>query len=565
MPIIFAKPVAAKGSDECCTANVILLGLPSDGTYEDGLLPFDGYTFVADAVDEINEVLSDIVPDPPDVLDGTNLIGNRTFYVGILPTGLNSVWYQNGKVAGDTVNYIIIDNSIVMTSANPSTRFDKGDEGFLIAKHDEGGLGLTTTGTLDIEANFDRSVVGPATQDLLTWDNQGLGDSVEDALVTFSGGAGSLEVTHVGWHNSFNYWQRMNARINAEDLQEGFHGYVMTHSTAIGDQSTNEYVFWYDDDPNGLSFSLPPSVSENTVNSSKYISGVRYYSTGDTFDITYSGSNVYRKCYHVSHVSQYRFDGESVITTVNPATIPYYTNDIGVSRTVVIDRVGYYSTDARLTAYLFHPWKSSINAISPSLNMLVATCGGDSNAKQEYFCEETYRLPNGVYDTIPPSIIGNWNSQTTLLNGESLVYNLRVQSANSGHNFTASLPAGNPDYSSFSGDQVYLRSFYDALSHNNVILTITGVATSDLGYLGYGNVNLEIKLPTQTGWLDAGKPYSAATFTGIDGDGCQVSMTNGSISLTFGTFSTASSAGMIIIKLTFRNITAYCSYMAVSW
>jgi len=564
MPVIFTKPVAG-GSGECCPGSVIVLGIPSDGTYDDGLLPFDEYTFVSDAVDEINEVLVDLVPEPPDGLDGTDLVGSRPPCTGKLPTGLNSVWYQDGKVAGDTVSSIIINNSNVLSSINPSTRFNKGDEGTLIAKHNEGGAGLTVTGTLDIEANFDESVVGPAIQDLTTWDNQGTEDPVIDAIVTFSGGAGSLEVTHVGWHNDFNYWQRMNAQINATNLQEGFHGYVMTHSVPLGDQSTNEYKFWYDDDTNALSFSLSPSISENTLGSSKYISGVRYYSTGDTFDITYSGSNVYRKCYHISHVSRYRFDGESGLTDVNPVSVPHYTDDIGVAKIITIDRLDYYTTDARLAAYLYHPWKPSVSATSPSANMLVATCGGDNDAKHEYFCEENYRLPNGAYDTVPSGITGNWNSQTTLVDGQALVYNLRVQSANGSHDFTTYLPAGNPDYSSFSGNQVYLRAFYDILAHSSVILTISSIGTSDLGALGSGNVNLEIKLPTQTGWLDAGTDYSAATFTGIDGDGCKVSMTNGSISITFGTFSSINSGGMFIARLTFRNTNSHCSYMAVNW
>lgn len=565
MPIIFTKPAAGKGSNDCCQANSILLGSPSDGTYDDGLLPFDGSTFVADAVDDINEVLSDIVPDPPDTLDGTDLVGNRTFYTGKLPIGLDSVWYQNGKSAGDTVSRIIIHNTIEMSSADPSNRFDKGDEGFLLAKHDEGGTGLTTIGILDIESNFDNSVVGPSVQDLTTWDIQGSGDPISDAIVTFSGGDGSLEVTYVGWYNNFNHWQKMNAKINADNLQEGFNGYVMSHNTSVGNQNTNEYIFWYDDDTHDLSFSVPPSISENKINSSKYISGVRYYSIGDTFNITYSGSNVYRKCYHISHVSQYRFDGESSITTVNPVGIPNYSDEVGVSKTITIDRLNYYSTDARLTAYLYHPWKSSISAVSPSSNILIATCSGNSTDKEEYFCEETYRLPDGDYDSIPSSITGNWDSKNILANGEALVYNLQVQAANGSHDFSSFLPSGNPNYSAFSGEQVYLRSFYDSLAHNNVNLTITGISTTDLDSVGVGNVNLEIKLPTQTGWLDAGAFYNAATFTGSDGDGCKVGMSNGNLSLTFGTFSTINSGGMIIVRLTFRNTIAHCSYMSVNW
>ena len=152
-----------------------------------------------------------------------------------------------------------------------------------------------------------------------------------------------------------------------------------------------------------------------------------------------------------------------------------------------------------------------------------------------------------------------------MINGQALVYNLRVQSAGPGHNFTGYLPASNPNYSAFSGNQVFLRSFYDAASHSNGTISITGISTSDLGSLGSGNVNLEIKLPTQTGWLDAGTGYNNATFTGIDGDGCQVSMVNGSVVVTFDVFTTANSGGMIIIRLTFRNTNTNCSYIDINW
>jgi len=543
MPVIFTRP--PKGGRGGVSGQ---LGLPTDGTYLDGLLPFDGSTLTADAVDAINEVLTNLAPDPPDSLAGTNLVGNRTMYTGKLPSGLSNSWYQDGESAGDTISRVIIQDSIILSSANPSTRFRNGNEGTLVASHREGAGGLATVAILDIESNFDDSVLGPNLQDLSTWDTQGIGDPCTDAVVNFTNGKGNLEVTRCGWHNDFDAWQRMNARFNVSNLDEGYNSFRMTHSIPP-DESTNIYKLWYDDDTNALSFSTLPSISEGVISSNKYLSGVKYYSLGDTFIVSYVGEHVYKKCYHVSNVSKYTFDGSSE-QTVNPVGVPSVSGSISASGTVTIDQPNYYSLDARLTASLYHPWKSTVSQSSPSANMLVWTYGNVSTDLIEYFRDENYRLPNGSYDSVPGSITGVWDSTQTLSNGEALVYNNKSQYPNV--DFTSTLPAGNPDYTlGFSGDQHYFRAFYDSNAHSNVTFDMNGL--SHLSASGTGNLNLHIKLPSQTGWLDAGVPYNAAIFTGIDGDGCQVSKTSSSITLTFGTFSTAFSGYMVILRATFRN------------
>jgi len=411
--------------------------------------------------------------------------------------------------------------------------------------------------------NFDGTVEGPAVQDLTTWDNQGTGDPCTNAIVNFTNGKGTLEVTHCGWHNSFNAWQRMNAELVVTSMDEGYNSFVMTHDLPT-DESTNESKLWYDDDTNALSFSTSPTIVENTINSNKYLSGVRYYSLNDTFDINYVGANVYRKCYHVSNVSIYRFEGQSSNIIRNPGATPAYTDSFTVNETITANRSNYYDLDTRLTSYLYHPWKSTVNASTPSENRLYCGYGNVSTAKIEYFRDENYRLVNGNYDSIP-TLTGHWTSSSGLVNGQSLVYNERVQYPN--HDLSSTLPTGNPDYSSgFSGNQLYLRGFYDSSAHSNVILTLNGLnVATQVGQVGSGDVNVEIKLPTQTGWLDAGKPFSSGDFTGSDGDGCQVSASGNDLSLTFGTFSTANSGGIIIVKITFRNTNRYISGMSVNW
>ena len=554
MPTILTRQsLAGKNSD--------ILGTPTDGSYIDGLLTLTPSTRIADAVDWVNEVLADLAPAMPGSLVTTALVSSRTPVTGKLPLELDTRWYQEGKSAGDTISVIPYDN-LILSSADPSTRFGHGGTGFIVSGHDDGGVGLTDVARLDIAANFDDSIMGPVVQDLTTWDNQGSGDPCTDATVLFVNSKGNLQVTYCGWHNDFNAWQRMNARLNVSDLDEGFNAFVISHETTSTDTS-NEYQMWYDDDTNALSFSTSPTVIQNTLSSSKYLSGVRYYSIGDTFDIDYVAENVYRKCYHITNVSIYRFEAQSSNVTRNPATVPTFTGSLSVSETIVADRSNYHDLDTRLTVTLYHPWKTTLSTSSPSEARLYNGYGNISTATTEYFLDENYRLPYGSYDSIP-TLTGQWDSQTTISGGQSLVYNQRVQYPN--YDLTSTLPVGNPDYTGFTGNQYYVRGFYAANPHNNVILTLNGLTVgTDVSPVGTGDLNVEVKLPTQTGWLDAGVDYGEATFTGIDGDGCKSNASGSNLSITFGTFSTAYTNGIIVIRITFRNTNKSISGMSINW
>ena len=68
-------------------------------------------------------------------------------------------------------------------------------------------------------------------------------------------------------------------------------------------------------------------------------------------------------------------------------------------------------------------------------------------------------------------------------------------------------------------------------------------------------MNVTATLPTQTGWLDLGTAFDSGTFTGADGDGCRTAQSGDDWSWSAGTFSTANSGDMIIVRVTFRNST----------
>ncbi len=569
----------------------ISIGVVPDGNqYTDGIIPLPPDKKVSWALDEFNEIIKYMAPAEPNSLTNVDLSCNVTLYSGKLPNGLSNRWYQDGKVAGNTVDVIIQNNMILKSGEGDpdnyeepqtvpfvplttnSARFRQGNVGTLKVRHNDGGTGLDVIGTLDIDANFIENPPGsfpryPDVQDISEWDNQGNGDMCTDGIIYLANNKGNLQVTDVRSFNNFCLWEKMNAQINIINIDEGFNSFTLLHDGIYPSaEESNEFKLFYDNDQSSLTFSVSPTVTEDQLSSSKYISGIRYYGIGDTFRINYVGNNVYKKVYHPSHVSRFSFEALSSVQTRNPTSIPNVNDVIVVNEIITINRSSYYDLDTRMTAYLDHPWKVTESEMSPSQQRYVCTYGEISTDTKEYFLDEVYRLQDGEYDTIPSTITGQWNSQTKLDNGKALVYNRGIQYPN--HNTSLSFPAGNPNYSiGFTGDQVYLRAFRDNSNpHSSMILTLPGLSISTVSPVGTGDVNVQVKLPTQTGWLDAGVSFNAASFTGSDGDGCRASVSDVNWDLTFGTFSTANSGKLVIVRITFRNANRKIeSTMQVNW
>lgn len=555
----------------------ISIGVVPDGDQlSDGIIPLPAENKVSWALDEFNEIIRDMAPAEPDELTDVVLANSITVYSGKLPSGLDARWYPTGTEAGDTVS-VIKANELVLSSGEGdpdsyetptnvpwvatttnAARFRQGNAGTLQVKHADGVIDQSVVCTLDIEANFVENVAGsrpryPDEQDLNLWDSTGDGDACENGIVNLTNSKGSLEVTYVGTFNDFPLWQKMNAQINVSNLDEGYNAFSLLHAMDAGDEESAVTKLFYDDSSDALAFTTSPTIVENTINSSKYISGVRYYSTGDTFDVNYVGANVYQKVYRTSYVSMFRFEALSSNQNRNPASIPVYTDQITINETIAINRSNYHDLDTRLSAYLYHPWKSTKSATTASENRMVCTYGDTlATDTADSTTGEEYRLPDGTYDTIPEAITGQWDSTKTLENGQALRYNLKIQYPNI--DLTSNLPAENPDYSTgFSGGQTYLRAFRDTADpHSSITITMSGITNGDISPVGStSGMTVEIKLPTQTGWLDCGTAFNSATFTGADGDGCKASVSGEAWTFTFGTFSTANSGNMVIVRLTF--------------
>jgi len=501
---------------------------------------------------------------------------------------LDSSWYAGGASAGATLTNIITSNTLVLASPDPSTAFSKGDETLLEALWRNNSTNdFTKIAVIDIVANFVENPPGsspprPFSQTLTDWDTLGDGyvdgdttstPSFANAIMPFTmAGGGNLQITSVGWYNDFHMWQKMNAQINFTALPQGFHSAKMVHDVRGTERQTAERQWYYDDGAsNALSFSTAAAIALKTLTSTRYVSGVRYYSTNDVFTVTAQITNLFNKTYATSNVASVQF--ASTTTNLTPghdsaiaakSNIPDYDDAFNISQDMTISTSNLYLTSAVAVVQGLHPYKTTATSNTVAANRLINTYADTrSTDTQEYWTDEQYRLPlDFIVDSIPGSIAavkGQWTSSNVLTNGNALIYNQRLQAAGAGFDFSGYLPAG-PDYSGFSGDQVYLRAFYlnPSSPKSGCTLTLPNLVAANVGAFGTGNVNIAIKLPGNSwGWWDVGAMFPA-NFNDVkaaDGTGCQTGQSGNTWTLSFGTSSTFNSNGFIFIKITFRNMT----------
>lgn len=542
------------------------IGTPSDGYFTDGLLDWTASVKIVDALDDVNEILKDLAPAKPESLAGSSLISNRSFHTAKLSANLSDDWYQDGQTAGSTISTLIDDATITLSTFDSTSAFYPGDEGTLATYHLRGAGTLAKVCKLNISANFVEPTPPasrPASQDLTAWDYKETEtyqcadcDTPVDGVITNSNDI--LAVTSVSTYNNFSKWQKMNAYAQANALEAGFHEIQMIHNVRGTDRSTNIFKFFRDNDANVLAFSQIPLITENSPQYS-YISGVKYYAANSIFNFTFTGTNVYRNVYHATQVSTYSCTGVSGTTTWNPSTTPNFDDSATVSGTVTINASSTYNLDGRMSATFYHPFKSSVTQQSASEGRLINTYGNVSTVLLDSWVDENYRLPTTFNtDTIPGTIIGQWTSSNSLGSNDALIYQQRLQYGNL--DLSSKLPSGNPNYSTKTGDQVYMRAFNIGTAKSSMTLTLPNLTDTDVSAVGSGTINVEIKLPTQTGWCDIGSGFNANTFNvgqPVDGQGCKVGSASGNVwTLTFGEKSTTNSGGIVFVRITFRSSSA---------
>jgi len=505
-----------------------LLGVPTDGTYDDGLLPFTPATKDNDAIDAINETLAYLIPSGPSALAGV-LVPLVTIYTGKVsqsPLPLTSL------SPGDTTN--IIFDGVFRASPSP---FGKADQGSLRAIID----------TVEVDA-FDMAAAFQEAE-----------RSGSQSYPPADSPLGHVHILAVAVYNSFPPFQQGEAEIRQgaaygnSNFAGGEHSAQMTHDPDAA--ATGVYVLLQDPETGRPQANTPSFVEGAPVLT--HLSGIRFYGLGSTFVVGFTAIRVFEYTYIDNPITLAMIALNTVTMALTDPAIsgvsspPVWNETLtAAGKVLTLDAAGD-TDDLRVTVTPLDPRGTGTPAMSPSQDMLVDTHAAASTDTDEHFTDEAYRLPVGAYDVVPSPVTGQWNSTAVLTNGNAQVY--RHDLVYPTQDFTTKLPTQQPgtDYSGFSGDQEYYRAIRDTVNpHNNGELRITGIVIGDLGT----NVKVEIKLPGQTGWLDLGALFNVALFTGADGDGCQTGSSQDGDTLvlnwTSGTFSTAGSGNLYVVRIT---------------
>lgn len=368
------------------------------------------------------------------------------------------------------------------------------------------------------------------------------------------GGNENIVVTSVGPYNNYPTYQRGDFELHftEQNFESGENKITLVHKIAEVEHTTDPFIFFFDDNDSYRSFQNI-SVQLTTLNSSVYLSGVRYASIGDDLNIYFTTHRMFNNTYpwpkqisvdtSAFGISAFdiNYESQGIVETVDKRVNEIFT----FNNTLSINKSGVQEIDPSLilTPYsVFGPdpkidWSDS--------GILINTISQASDATHEYFLDEVYRLAPGDYDTAPGSITGQWDGSVQLSQGDLQLYNGKLIYPQ--QNYDTVFPQQNVYYSGFSGPAEYYRAFYSPHPHNNGILFIEGLDPLEQ------NIDIYLKLPGLTGWLDGMKMYNAATFTGVDGDGVLMKAPENTSHFYFttGQFSTANSANMIILKVVF--------------
>ena len=469
--VIFSNTGGTGGGSSGGTGSSTI-GTPTDSTYTDGFFStWTDNTTVANAFDDVNELLALIAPAKPGTLSGTTLTATSfpTYYTAKIAAGLGTEWYQAGYGTGDSIpNRYFVTGAHTLTTASTTTRFYAGT------------LVTSTYGVLKFNiANYLAS--SGATYGQIDMTTSYAVNTTNNNLV----------LTALDVYNSI--WTKANARISAyTPSHSGYQGLSIAHTTEA--QTTDSYNIWYDAWSSGKSPSFSQSATASTYSQSlKWLSGIGYYTTGTGFSVYFKGAaGIYSSCYNVTQT--YAISATGLITATGlPASPPLYTDELDKSGSnhvrVTLNSASEFSFNKYLTVTLYKAHNTTA-AQNPTILRAINTYGTTSTDTFEGFQDEARRL-----------VIGSGIAFTSTL--EMASGNAQVRSGTLQYPLAADYDTEWGGTHTFSGDQEYQRYFYKT-SASTGSLTFGGFTASNIAPYGTGSVNALIYLDGDALWFDLG-------------------------------------------------------------
>ncbi len=326
----------------------------------------------------------------------------------------------------------------------------------------------------------------------------------------------NIRIIVSGWANDFDHYKATvsviidigtilpnGGRISVYTAQEGAETSIFTDGP-----------FFYDNDVITTLTGL--TLSQNTISSNKYLSGIRYYDYGDTFNIGITD---------IDNVNNQTWQDPLLFvetSNIGMARINVSNSDLGSWTNAWNDANSTYSTINPINQYNFritgenqriqataNDWTVILPGISSTpFNYLIDTFLTTSTDILEDFKDENHRLTSSW---IP------WNSTALLISSDLLVLGDAAQVRFG--DWTPMQPLNIANYTTGAAIQYFYRGFKQiGVSHTNGLFYIGGVTELDLST---NQVKLEISLDA-INWLDCSIDWDGTLGQLPDGSGCRI-------------------------------------------
>ena len=560
--------------------------------YEDGLYnDFTDTTRIGIPIDRFNKVLDKLVPpDAPALSDTsfglTGISGYMSFDTGTAPSGYTAADQSPNPVSSDNEFPVNVSNLRIGI-------FDDSSQNITGILNDQ-----ITSGPGSPTSAYPADSFGDANLGTLTMTVNGTQVSQidltnESAQNNISSGTG-FDLTaaqDIQFSNGDSFEEKKyrtgNWSLNKTDgnIVNGYNYVNITHSFSSTNRVIGRIEFFVDDYTQVAAYSNEQFYI-NTKGSLKYLSGVAFDTSID-FGYNIDIDNAYKNSYNnapdaINH--SVSTDSFGDLVNISDEALPNSGGDPNKTVSIINKATTLRNSDVRLlndsisvTTSVKRTIQNEVSSGGDSVGGLLVDNFGNQTTEDtfENFDSEDYRLPIANYDTVNSVSGASWDSEQTIGSTSELQFinSQLIYPGNIGSipvNFTTSNISNSPtynnggtkggprDYSGENGPKSFIRYFRQVSPTTaNFTLNISGsnvnFVSTDTTLSG-NDVHVEVKLPSETGWMDAYKDFVTGNFT--DGDGAR-SATNGSgralntdWGITFGTKNTSQTSGYVLVKIT---------------
>jgi hypothetical protein len=475
-------------SDVIPAASSSLLGYPTDGSFDGGLLSLTNDMPVADMADQVNLILAKLAPTKPVNLS-TKTISLASSY--------------SASESGTGIVHSVCTSSLRPQSNTISSFYD-GDAGTLSVEIDGPSAGSRALGTSSDVSTNGALVI---TQDV-------------DPYAGVAGQAG--------------FWKALSAYVlPVSDLSYAAHTYQMKHSIS---GNTNTLQF-YVDNPTTVTIGSPAFALPS---SSRYVSGVPSLDPSSTVTFSFNVLNAVRKHYRTTNISEVT---STSLSTWTSGSSPVLAEGATINVTSATSSVNgsAYSEDISAT---IRGYSSNGTSGTPNTVQL--------GARVDTVSDESARKVSGSGQFPSSGYGGSFSSSSSLryvYTEELQMLNGKYRRPTG--NYTLNAPTAGPDYSTGMGTSDRWVTFAPTTLSNksSFTLTINGTSGSWSGAETSG-IKIYAKVEGSSYWVDCNASYPGVGNPGTSADGNPAMVfSESSYNVKKVTFGSAVRSGLLYIRI----------------